>query len=129
MKATIAVIKGVALVDSFKLHHNGEIGGLKGVYVAVAQYCPNKRLVEAFIRNVNAVAFNVESDADEIIAAFRSATSSRREKTGGNANKTVFELGLAVFYNYCNVAVGKRRAVKEESLTLAQFMQYMANMK
>lgn len=124
--AAIRVMDGVQFVDQLQLaKHKFELGGVLGVYFAVAQHCNDKALVETFIRNMNAAYFNPSKPtlAEQHLLHYREVLFALRGTTGGNVNVAVFERGLSAFVAYAYAARRIRQPVPH-TLTLAEFLQY-----
>ena len=126
--ATVAMIVGLKLVDSWQLHRrSGEIGGLIGAYLAIAQYSPDAEIAETFVRSVNQAVYTANrSKESSILAQFRGYLAACVTRTGGAINQMVFDEALDAFYRYYCAA--KKRTVKATVVSLADFQIRMSQM-
>jgi hypothetical protein len=132
-KAVVELKEGLTLLDSWQLHHHGEIAGVIGAYLAIAQYCKDKALAEEFVRNINANSFSFAktkgTNKEMAISKFRKYVRNRKAMTagtltGGGVNNDMFETALSAFYEFYCVATKKKQMVSK--VTLGSFKLMMS---
>jgi hypothetical protein len=128
--AVIKVIKGIRVVNDLDLPRSRhEIGGVIGAYVAIAQYCNDKRLVSTFIRSINGniCDFDAPTKAELVLMGYHQQLKDMKggSKTGGSLNDSMFSRGLAAFAKFAVASRNKRGVAVQENMTLAQFVELM----
>lgn len=129
--AVMKVIKGIRVVNDLDLPRSRhEIGGVVGAYVAIAQYCNDKRLVSTFIRSINASIcdFDAPTKAEFAMMGYHQQLKDMKggSKTGGSLNDSMFSRGLAAFASFAVASRNKRGVAVQENMTLAQFVELMS---
>lgn len=125
--AVVALKSGILFVNKLKLERTEhEMAGVLGAFFAIAQHCPDRELVEEFIRNVNANVFDPvkPTAATRFISAYHHMLTTNEKKTGGTPNHLVFTQGLAAFVKFANARRG-RKAIPQHGLSLAEFIGMM----
>jgi len=127
-EATIAMIEGIKLVDSWGLipaHH--EVGGLVGAYYAIAQHCSDKALAQGFICAINNKSWNryCTSKGYKVVEAYHALLKEEAGGTGFAANDFAFTSCLAMFAQFAYMEKRKAKVPKQENMLLAQFIDVM----
>jgi hypothetical protein len=128
--ATLAVIKGLQVIDSYGLSKTTEITGVIAVYLAIAQHCKELDAVEYFVRSINAAVYRPLklSRAQEEVMKYRRIVMENQQKTGGGGNLEMFALGLGFFTKFAYLSKRKSVAVPAEGLTLPSFIESMTKL-
>jgi hypothetical protein len=125
-QAVVIMAQGIMTCDAMNLPRAQHVtGSVKGACLAIAQYCPDSRLAELFIRGLNDETFDpsIPTIAEQLLMTYRENLQMGvygGKGGGGAATEAKFLQGLRFFVEFA-FASRKRKAPATGSMSLPEF--------